>query len=526
VSFNIKILKNINLTIGKKLLAGFSLLTIIAIIMAVFSIAQLQKLNYVSEEIKDKTIPGLKTTLELNLSLSNFRLAEIGQVLSNDANEMKRREELLIKSEAAITKNQDDLSKVIVIKDQKTAFTDFKAYWADYKSISNEILAKSKKNDAAGAKAQWTDKEALTTFDLATEQLEVLKNIKIKEAANKVDEGEALFQKAKKLMLIGLIILILLSASLSYIIITNINRSLHSAVEQITEGSNVLADLSNRLSITSDTLSSSSHDQASMVQETAATVEEISQMVSRSSDNAVASRALVTRSNQEASAGKVAVDNMNVSINDISNSNDAIINKIEESNSRLDIIIQIIGDIEQKTKVINEIVFQTKLLSFNASVEAARAGEQGKGFAVVAGEIGNLAQMSGKASTEIAEMLDRSITQVKDSISLTKKEIAALTTISREKVQTGLKTAKSCESALENIISNVNDVSIKVEEIADASKEQAAGVHEINNAISSIDEVTQKNADMAKQTSSIAENLNNQVLTLNEIVSQLKKEVG
>ena len=67
----------------------------------------------------------------------------------------------------------------------------------------------------------------------------------------------------------------------------------------------------------------------------------------------------------------------------------------------------IIQEIEDKTKAIDEIVFQTKLLSFNASVEAERAGEHGRGFSVVAQEVGNLAQLSGKSAAEINEILKR-----------------------------------------------------------------------------------------------------------------------
>jgi methyl-accepting chemotaxis protein len=77
-------------------------------------------------------------------------------------------------------------------------------------------------------------------------------------------------------------------------------------------------------------------------------------------------------------------------------------NQINYSNEQMSEIVKVIQEIETKTKVINDIVFQTKLLSFNASVEAARAGEQGKGFAVVAEEVGNLAQMSGNAAKEIS----------------------------------------------------------------------------------------------------------------------------
>jgi methyl-accepting chemotaxis protein len=85
---------------------------------------------------------------------------------------------------------------------------------------------------------------------------------------------------------------------------------------------------------------------------------------------------------------------------------------MHKTNENMADIVKSIAEIKTKTNVINDIVFQTKLLSFNASVEAARAGEHGKGFAVVAEEVGALAAMSGNASKEIAQLLDGSLSRV------------------------------------------------------------------------------------------------------------------
>ena len=89
------------------------------------------------------------------------------------------------------------------------------------------------------------------------------------------------------------------------------------------------------------------------------------------------------------------------SIDEINQSQKDTIETLDTTASDVKNMMTLIETINQKTSVINDIVFQTKLLSFNASVEAARAGEHGKGFAVVAEEVGNLAQMSGNAAQEI-----------------------------------------------------------------------------------------------------------------------------
>ncbi len=99
-------------------------------------------------------------------------------------------------------------------------------------------------------------------------------------------------------------------------------------------------------------------------------------------------------------------------------------NTMKTSNAEVKELVGIINGISERTKVIDEIVFQTKLLSFNASVEAERAGEHGRGFAVVAQEVGNLAQMSGKAAQEISSILKQSIEKSVSVTSNNEKNVA------------------------------------------------------------------------------------------------------
>ena len=121
------------------------------------------------------------------------------------------------------------------------------------------------------------------------------------------------------------------------------------------------------------------------------------------------------------------MERMISSIEGISESNGEIMKEVSNNNSELQTISELIKDIEEKTKVINDIVFQTKLLSFNASVEAARAGEHGKGFAVVAEEIGNLANMSGEAALQISQIIETSVQNVQTMIKKTTTKMESIT---------------------------------------------------------------------------------------------------
>ena len=176
--------------------------------------------------------------------------------------------------------------------------------------------------------------------------------------------------------------------------------------------------------------------------------------------------------------------------------------------------------------MINDIVFQTKLLSFNASVEAARAGENGKGFAVVAEEVGNLARVSGEAATEISGMLDTSIQTVERIVHDTKVKVDKLLTEGKTKVEYGSAVARNCGEILEEIVTNVKVTSDMALEISNASVEQSQGISEITKAMGQLDVVTQDNSHTSQELSNVADNLNNNAVELEKVVSDLLKTVN
>ncbi len=180
-----------------------------------------------------------------------------------------------------------------------------------------------------------------------------------------------------------------------------------------------------------------------------------------------------------------------------------------------------IGEIETKTKVINDIVFQAKLLSFNASVEAARAGESGKGFAVVAEEVGNLAQMSGTAAKEISELLTNSINKVQSIVRETQTQVNGQVSVGKSKVDTGTGIAKKCHEVFIKVNKSVADVDHMVTEISTASHEQSQGIDEINKAMNQLDQTTQQNATVARQSADSAENLKEKSKDLESMVVDL-----
>ena len=276
------------------------------------------------------------------------------------------------------------------------------------------------------------------------------------------------------------------------------------------------------LGVSASDLASATTEQAAALQETAASIEEMNAMVKKSADNASKSTSAAAQTLEVVTRGKESVERMARSIEEINSSNGQIMTQTEESSRKIGDIVKVIMEIGEKTKVINDIVFQTKLLSFNASVEAARAGEHGKGFAVVAEEVGKLAEMSGNAAKDISSMLASSVTKVESIISESRTRIQSLVADGRIKVDAGTRLARECDESLEEIVKFVSSLTTMINEISAASGEQSQGIAEITKAMNQLDSSTHQNSSTSREAANFASQLTNQSTSLSKLVGNLQ----
>ena len=253
-------------------------------------------------------------------------------------------------------------------------------------------------------------------------------------------------------------------------------ENLAKMVSGIRESADTITSSSAELSEGNAALSQRTEEQASSLEETASSIEELTGTVQQNASNAGEANQLASGARDQAEKGGEVVGRA--------------VSAMAEINNASKKIADIIG-------VIDEIAFQTNLLALNAAVEAARAGEQGRGFAVVATEVRNLAGRSATAAKEIKSLINDSV----------------------EKVQDGTRLVDESGKTLEEIVGSVKKVSDIIAEIAAASKEQSAGVEQINQAIADMDKVTQRNQAMVEQAASTAENLDSQANGLSQLVS-------
>ena len=238
-----------------------------------------------------------------------------------------------------------------------------------------------------------------------------------------------------------------------------------------------LSDSSKELESASRSLSESSNIQAASLEETAAAIEEIS--------------ATITRSNENAS-------NMAKYAQNVTKSTNKGIELARQTATSMDEINKEVLQINEAISIIDNIAFQTNILSLNAAVEAATAGEAGKGFAVVAGEVRNLATRSADAANEIKRIVETATLKAKNGKTITTDMIEGFSE---------LKT---------NI-----DTTIKlIEDVANASKEQQQAMTQINDTVNSLDQATQKNAMLATTINEMASKTSQLAINLDETIHQ------
>ena len=272
------------------------------------------------------------------------------------------------------------------------------------------------------------------------------------------------------------------SLVLGYFVSRMISKRFIKVANKLKESSEKTAHIAMELTNSSKAASAAISAQGAAVQETVASMAEMASMIAQTSQNTKASMALTQKATEKTEEGNQIMQRLVGSMD-----------SIQQANAQLQNIGNVISEIATKTAVINDIVFKTQLLSFNASIEAARAGQHGRGFAVVAAEVGNLAQMSGNAAKEIQSLLDDSRAQVQSILESTQERVSEGQTVSADALATFGEIAKTIEGISEQI-RNINE----------ATQEQDIGVKQTSTAMVQLDEYAQRNNVVAQQVSNSA----------------------
>lgn len=417
-------------------------------------------------DIRGNTMRALADALNL---MQNTNAAETKE-LSEDIATMRSTNADLFKKFATTHPTEEQKQKLDELKAVRTNFWNNMDKSLAFARANNDVQAyqiykANKPNELAYRKA---------IIDLMQMQKATSKQV--------FEDNERATRTATWLLtIIGISSLIFMIA-LGTIIARAITNPIHNAIGELTTGSSEVSAASSQVEAASQALAEGTTEQAASIQETSSTLEETSSMVQQNNDNT--KQAAILAKNAMTFALK-STDEMSVMM------------------SSMEDLKQSSNEIAKIIKVIDEIAFQTNILSLNAAVEAARAGDAGKGFAVVAEEVRNLAQRSAQAAKDTASIIENNITLSENSANI----------------------AKNVNESLVQIDGESKKVNELLEEISTATEEQARGINEINKAIHQMEQVMQSNSATADESAAASRELASQAANVNEIVRSLIKLV-
>lgn len=491
----------LKLSLRKKLISMLIIFLGLLTTIGILGLTSLKKVTHNYEYLINNTLHKTEKIDLMFASVHQIRadLYKLGFNFS-DVND---RTELIKKIEENIAKYDslnEECKNLPFVEGEKELYETTSASWEKLKNETIEMLkmASPQKNDIDNYFPKALSLGSFVDAYTAAQKpwMELQLNEKIKWEA----QAQAQAQSSTLISTSIVIACVIFGIILGYFFSNSLANQLFHITESVTVAGRKLSSASTQLLTASETLSSASQKQASSLEETSASLTEISGMAESNVHAAEFTENVAKEVFIISEETRKSMDNLA-----------ATMGSILESNTRIEKLVKVIEQVAEKTQVIDDIVFKTQLLSFNASVEAERAGEHGRGFAVVAQEVGNLAQLSGKAALEISAIVKNSI-----------KEAESVASENKSRVTAGGKLTQETKEKMGKVLQKMNEILENISKIVQASREQGQGINQISSSVESISHLTQETAGTAEDTSKSSSDLANQAKSLMALVVQLK----
>jgi len=470
------------MTIGTRIILGFSLTVGLTAALGVFAHSRMNIIDDNMRTVTTSALPGIEIVAKLATNIQEQRGEVLLRIGASDDVIKFERDKALADLEPVINADLAAFAGVMRGDTEKASFADLKTLQKKWSDERDEILLLSRKGDDKAAYERYLRSGDLAFDRLATKVTAMLAAHQ-KSADEQVASANWAVDNGKFGIIAGLFGLIVMTAAVGGVLIISINRVLKRLAGTLSAGADQTATAAAQVASSSQGLAQGASEQAASLEESSSSLEEMSSMTRKNAETAQQAAALSAEAKSAADKGNRAMAHMVRAISDIEKS---------------------AADTAKIVKTIDEIAFQTNLLALNAAVEAARAGDAGRGFAVVAEEVRNLAVRSAEAAKNTAALIDLSVNHARGGVTI----------------------ASDVAKTLEDINTGCTKVNALIAEIAAASSEQSQGINQVNSAVAQMDKVTQQNASNAEESAAASEELAGQAVAMTDVVTELTQFVG
>ena len=475
-----------HLTIGTRLLLGFSVMILFLAGIGASGIRSVLHIKGEFKEVFDIRLPSIDFILEVDRDFQQLLVAERSMLIADVGSKAFKGfrdayEENLRQSDERWKK----FKALAATPEERSLIPTYEKARREWEATSRRVVDLRTTGTAQSQQAAIELSMGLANarFEQMRDYLDKLTEINLNLA---VENHHSTERSARSTILSLLCIIaagILAAGVLAWIINKGVTNPLKRAIDDLITASKAVAAGSQQVSGSSQRLAQGASEHAASIEETSSSLEEMSSMTRQNAQNAGEAKAMMEETSRVVEKVDRHMGGMTAAIAEITRSS-------EETGKII--------------KTIDEIAFQTNLLALNAAVEAGRAGEAGAGFAVVADEVRNLAMRAADAAKSTATLIDGTIKAVHNGNELTDATRDAF--------------AENMEIA--------RKVAGLVAEIAAASGEQAQGIDQVNNAVVDMDKVVQEVAATAQESASTSEEMNAQAVQMEGVVKEVMALVG